>query len=96
MVLPFATKAMTDACRQAMMEALEEYWSDPKNRQAKSEAIPFNPKEKTHTRNQWRKSGLLRQPYQCAISVENNMKVKVLIIYSIWRIVIIILYCSPQ
>ena len=30
------------------------------------EAIPFNPKAKTHTRNQWKKSGLLRQPYQCA------------------------------
>ena len=26
----------------------------------------FNPKAKTHTRNQWRKSGLLRQPFQCA------------------------------
>ena len=29
-------------------------------------AIPFNPKAKTHTQNRRRKSGPLRQPYQCA------------------------------
>ena len=49
--------------------------SDPKNRQANSERnkkrwadlnIPFKPNAKTHTRNEWSKSGLLRQPYQCA------------------------------
>ena len=56
--------------RQAKSEAMIEYCSNPKDRQAKSEAIsevhPFNPNAKTHSRNQWGKSGLLRQPYQCA------------------------------
>lgn len=52
--------------RDAQRERKRMYYSDPKNRQASIEAIPFNPKAKTHTRNQWRKSGLLRQPYQCA------------------------------
>ena len=46
-----------------MIEVSKEYWSDC---EAKGEAIPFNPKAKTHTQNQWRKSRLLRQPYQCA------------------------------
>ena len=32
-----------------------------------SEAIPFNPNAKQHTRNQWRKSGQLLKPlHQCA------------------------------
>ena len=55
--------------------AMAEYWSDPKSTEqheklnelmiAQWKAQPFNPEARYHTWNQWRKSGLLRQPYQC-------------------------------
>ena len=44
---------------------MSEYYSDPKNRQAKSEGMRYR-KAKTHTRNRWRKSEQLLKPFQCA------------------------------
>ena len=41
-----------------------EYWAN--NCEAYLANLPFNPKKKTHTQNQWRKSGQLRKPHQCA------------------------------
>ena len=59
----------------AQSERKIEYYSDPKNCEALSETMKawwadreamFNPNAKYHTRNQWRKSGQLLKPHQCA------------------------------